>query len=266
MVNYPGMISPGNIDIANRPKLQNEDGSYSTMSTITIGVDGKTALIPTVIDGIRYSNKEAIDYFKKTNESFGIFDSEQSANKYDEQMHKNNGLTGAKNVWENKMPNDLLPNIPNALGLVEPGNAPYTPGPAGDVSYGKTKEGMTAVVPYGQIDQNQIQSFMLNHPEHLGIFDSHKNATDYVNNMDVRSAVPSTGVVDEAAGGGPNYLSPQQSWNKMEQDMGGSPQAQYDNMLSNIGLAPTQQPATPAPSNNNGASEPTAPQTGEGGV
>lgn len=162
---------------------------------------------------------------------------------------------------------DLLPNIPNAPGLIYPGNAPYTPGPAGDVSYVNTPENKTVVLPYGQLDQAQVQSFMANHPEHLGVFDNYKNAVDYVNNMDVRSVQPAGGYRVGPVGGGVNYLSPQQSWDKMEKNMGGSPQANWSNMMTNIGQGDHTDPqqATNVPKEIvEGTALGTPPQTEEG--
>jgi hypothetical protein len=97
---WEGRVSPGNLKIDGRIELPRPDNSISTMSTITIGLDGgKAALIPTVINGIQLSPEEAIQVFKDTGEHFGIFDSEASANKYDEQMHNEHQMTGPKNVW-----------------------------------------------------------------------------------------------------------------------------------------------------------------------
>lgn len=95
-----GLITAGNINLENRKKLLNSNGTTSSVSTITIGIEnGKTALIPTVIDGKRLSNDDAINHFKNTHEHMGIFETRQDADRYDEVLHKIKGWTGKKNIW-----------------------------------------------------------------------------------------------------------------------------------------------------------------------
>jgi metal-responsive CopG/Arc/MetJ family transcriptional regulator len=74
-------------DAYDRKTLQNPDGTVSTASTIGIEEDGKEVVIPTVIDGVRYSNQDAIAYYKKTGEHFGKFDTAAHAEVYAEQLH-----------------------------------------------------------------------------------------------------------------------------------------------------------------------------------
>ena len=84
-----GQTEPGNIDLNNRPKVKNPDGSTSTIRSITITDDqGKATLIPTVIGDKVVSNKEAIQHFQKTGEHLGVFDNESNANIFAEKLHK----------------------------------------------------------------------------------------------------------------------------------------------------------------------------------
>jgi hypothetical protein len=80
----------GNIDLNNRPIIQNSDGSISTVRSISINEDGKEVLIPTVRQGLNriMTNQEAIDYYHKTGEYLGKFNSTQEADKYSEQLHQ----------------------------------------------------------------------------------------------------------------------------------------------------------------------------------
>ncbi len=102
MPSWAGLLEPGSHELENnpwegRPDLQRPDNNTST---ITIGLDGdKTAIIPTVVDGIQLSNEEAIQRFKQTQQHFGVFDSQAAADKYDEQMHKEHGFVEPNNVW-----------------------------------------------------------------------------------------------------------------------------------------------------------------------
>ena len=87
-------VEMGNINLYNRPQVRNEDGSISTVKSISIGIGDdkhptKTALIPLVHpDGYVMKNAEAIDWFKKSKQHLGVFNDEESANKYAENLHE----------------------------------------------------------------------------------------------------------------------------------------------------------------------------------
>lgn len=86
----------GTIDIDNRPVVHNDDGSISTIRSISIGVDGKEVLIPTVIDGKIVSDEEAIDHYYQTldeghPEHLGIFDTVEEADAYAAELSKRQG-------------------------------------------------------------------------------------------------------------------------------------------------------------------------------
>jgi len=101
-------ITEGNIKLEDRPKVWNEKGEYSTVSTSTFGIDekgdenGKTVLLPTIINGKRVSGKEAFQHYKKTGEHMGIFKTKKEANKYDKQLHERMGWLGKSNKWDEK--------------------------------------------------------------------------------------------------------------------------------------------------------------------
>ena len=84
----PVPIMPGNIDLTNRPVVQNEDGTISTVRSMSINQDGKEILIPTVIDGKVVSDEEAIDAFHRTGEHLGVFATVEDANAYAEKLHQ----------------------------------------------------------------------------------------------------------------------------------------------------------------------------------
>ncbi len=82
-----GQLQQGNLDPFNRPTLKNPDGTTSTTSSISIGTDKGEVLIPTVVDGKRLTNAEAIEHFKKTGEHFGIFSRPEDADAFAVDLH-----------------------------------------------------------------------------------------------------------------------------------------------------------------------------------
>lgn len=91
--NNPTMLEEPNDELWDRPKVQNEDGTFSTAVTITIGIEyqGQEALviIPTVYDGEHHTEEEAIERFNKTGLHFGIFsaDNPEVVEQYSENLH-----------------------------------------------------------------------------------------------------------------------------------------------------------------------------------
>jgi hypothetical protein len=85
-----GLLEQGNIDLNNRPVVQNPDGSYSTVRSMSFNEDGNEVLIPTVArDGSGIlSNKEAIQQYHKYGEHLGKFDTPKNADVYAKQLHQ----------------------------------------------------------------------------------------------------------------------------------------------------------------------------------
>lgn len=83
----PQPLAPGNLPLDIQNRAQNEDGTISTVRTISIGTDQGEVLIPTVIDGKVVSDEEAIQHFKQTGENFGTFKTPEEADAYADALH-----------------------------------------------------------------------------------------------------------------------------------------------------------------------------------
>lgn len=84
----PTPIEPGNIDLNNRPIVKNEDGSISTVDSMSFGTDRGEILIPQVArDGSRVLEpEEAIKQYQETGEHLGIFKTPEEADIYGKQL------------------------------------------------------------------------------------------------------------------------------------------------------------------------------------
>jgi len=83
-----GAVEPGNIDLTNRPRVQNEDGSVSTVRSIGVNIDGKEYLLPTVSeDGRILSDDEAVAEFKRSGRHLGVYASPDASNRAAEAIH-----------------------------------------------------------------------------------------------------------------------------------------------------------------------------------
>jgi hypothetical protein len=83
-----GMTEKGNIDLYNRPVVKNDNGSISTVDSISANFDGVEVLIPRVVGDKVVSDTEAIAEYKKTGKHLGKFSSVEAANKYAQQLHE----------------------------------------------------------------------------------------------------------------------------------------------------------------------------------
>lgn len=85
-----GLLAIGNIDLYSRPRVDNGDGTYSTVRSMSFGDEnGREILIPTVSDDGRImSDDEAINNYYQTGKHLGIFNSPDNATAYAERLHE----------------------------------------------------------------------------------------------------------------------------------------------------------------------------------
>ena len=85
-----GQFGKGNIDLWNLPVVQNEDGSVSTVESMSFydADEDKEILVPTVINGEHVSQDEAEEHYYETGEYLGKFDTTEEADEYAQQLHE----------------------------------------------------------------------------------------------------------------------------------------------------------------------------------
>jgi hypothetical protein len=84
-----GLMQPGNIDLNNRPRVQNADGTISTVRSMSYrNSKGEEVLIPTVSDeGAIMTPQDAIRYWGLKNMFLGKFANPEQADAYAEWLH-----------------------------------------------------------------------------------------------------------------------------------------------------------------------------------
>lgn len=78
----------GNIDLYNRPPVQNADGSTSTVRSLSFqDEDGREVLIPTVVGDRVVSDEEAIQHYLATRQHLGKFATPEEATRFGVRLH-----------------------------------------------------------------------------------------------------------------------------------------------------------------------------------
>lgn len=82
--------APGNIDLYAQPKVQNPDGSTSTVDSSSYNLDGTEVLLPSVTPDGRHlrTPDEIVGEYRKTGRHLGMFDTPDEATAYAKRLHE----------------------------------------------------------------------------------------------------------------------------------------------------------------------------------
>lgn len=88
-----GQYGAGNIDLLNRPRFVNPDGSISTVRSMSFNEDGKEILVPTVAydshgNPTILTDEQAIDRYHTTGEYLGKFNTVAECDDYADRLHR----------------------------------------------------------------------------------------------------------------------------------------------------------------------------------
>jgi hypothetical protein len=79
----------GNIPLNNRPQVPMGNGQTATVRSMSVGMPEGEVLMPTIReDGWPMSEKQAVDWYRKTGKHLGIFGSPDEANRYADLLHR----------------------------------------------------------------------------------------------------------------------------------------------------------------------------------
>lgn len=87
----PGLVQPGNIDLLHRPVVHNQDGSISTVKSVSFGEPGgREVLVPEVVGEPPrvVGPRQALNAYQQTGQQLGVFSNVGAANNYAQRLHQ----------------------------------------------------------------------------------------------------------------------------------------------------------------------------------
>lgn len=90
---YGGTVERGNIDVTKRKRVNNSDGSFSTIRSMSFRHNGSEVLVPSMTpDGKRLDANGAFDQYMSSGKHLGKFKSSGEATAYAEQLSLHQGI------------------------------------------------------------------------------------------------------------------------------------------------------------------------------
>lgn len=88
-----GQQTLGTVNLFKQPRVENPDGSISTVDSLSVEVDGKEILLPTVTpDGRHFvgpnAAQQALEEYQRTGQHLGIFKDAKAADAYAKELHE----------------------------------------------------------------------------------------------------------------------------------------------------------------------------------
>lgn len=108
------LMEPGNINLKNRPRVKNANGSISTVRSKSFNIDGQEVLLPTVSeDGRIMSDQETVQQYKATGKHLGKFATPEAATEYAVGLHRDQAkmLDGTPSTEKP----DVMPTVSQAV-------------------------------------------------------------------------------------------------------------------------------------------------------
>lgn len=113
-----GTIAEDELKVRARNPVKNDDGTYSTIRSITINEDGKEVLIPTVHNGKILSNEEAIKVYQQTGKHLGKFRTSEDAHQFG--LHISNEMASKFRSGEYSTPDKIGENAKPRSKMITP--------------------------------------------------------------------------------------------------------------------------------------------------
>jgi hypothetical protein len=138
-----GLLIAGNIDLTNRPRVQNADGSVSTVLSMSIGTDEGEVLIPRVSDDGRIlTEDEAEAQYRSTGRHLGVFRTPEAATAYAQALHDEQAAALAGGAGQSGIQSDQARN----LAPIQSAAIPPTTIRGGDEAAAPSGEEITAAL------------------------------------------------------------------------------------------------------------------------
>lgn len=113
-IKIPGLLEPGNIDVAARRAHELEPGVIATVKSESFNIDGKEVLLPSIDEnGKLLSADEIVEAYRGSGQHLGIFDTPESASAYAKGLSNRQGERFGKPV-EEEAPYDPFEQFPDA--------------------------------------------------------------------------------------------------------------------------------------------------------